>query len=85
MTMEQCVITQERDTMAIFADSLEISDALRSMTDDALNSAQEYWLREAADHIDDLYRDACDMQRIIKRLRDQLAAARAAGYEFTTD
>jgi hypothetical protein len=69
------MITAERDTMAIFADSREISDALRGMTDHALNSAQTYWLLEAADHIDDLYKDACDMQRALKRLRAELAEA----------
>jgi hypothetical protein len=67
------MINEERDTMSVFADSREISDALRRMTDDALNGAQEYWLLEAAEHIDALYKDACDMQRIIKRLRAELA------------
>lgn len=65
------MITEERDTMAVFADSREISDALRELADGLKDS---YWLIEAAEHIDGLYKDASDMQRIIKRLRAELAA-----------
>ena len=72
------MITEERDTISIFSDSREISDQLRSMADDLQDG---YWLDEAADHIEGLYRDACDMQRIIKRLRAELAIAQAAGYK----
>ena len=76
------MITEEPDAIATYADSREISDALRDIADDLKDS---YWLVEAAVHIDGLYKDACDMQRIIKRLRAELAAARAAGYLPATE
>lgn len=70
------MVPTERDTMSIFSDSREIAEVLRRLADDI---DDPYWLGEAAEHIESLYKDACDMQRIIKRLRAELAEARAAG------
>lgn len=70
------MIKDERDVMTIFSDSREISDELRAIAQDLQDG---YWLEEAATHIDGLYKDACDMQRTIVRLRAELALARAAG------
>lgn len=66
------MITKERDTMAVFADSQEIADKLREM---AVDLQDGYWLSEAATHIEGLYKDACDMQRTLTRLRAKLAEA----------
>lgn len=68
------MICTERDVISLFSDSQEIADALRDIADD-LNG--NYWLQEAASHIEGLYTDACDMQRIIKRLRAEVAKLEA--------
>lgn len=64
------MITVERDVISLFADSGEIAGELHNIADDLDGN---YWLHEAAVHIEGLYKDACDMQRIIKRLRAELS------------
>jgi hypothetical protein len=67
----------DRDVKGIFCDSAYLAAALRNMADEAHADGQHadnYHLEEAADHIECLYADACDMQRTIKRLRAELAA-----------
>lgn len=68
----------ERDVKAIFNDSAEIAGQLQRIANslDGYNHPACYWLKEASVHIDGLYADACAMQRTIKRLRLELAAAR---------
>lgn len=68
------MMRDERDVIKKFADSREIAGELRNLSVDLDGN---YWLDEAAVHIEGLYQDACDMQRIIARLRAEAGTKHA--------